>query len=165
MYSKFKTIDKWTTHWTMDALSTSLLSYDPSTKCGAVIIRPNNTIVSAGFNGFPKQMLDYLPDYADRETKYQKIIHAEMNALGFALEDISGCTMYCWPALTCERCAVHIIQRGITRVVGPLRDDRWSDSYNLAEEYYNEAKVEIYRLTRKQVKGMLDERTSVYQEL
>lgn len=33
-------------------------SKDPSTKCGAMIVRPDKSICSMGFNGFPKGMSD-----------------------------------------------------------------------------------------------------------
>ena len=56
-------------------------SKDPSTKVGAALVRPDRTIVSVGFNGFPRGVLDHAERYQDRSTKYEMVVHAEMNAL------------------------------------------------------------------------------------
>lgn len=94
-------------------------SKDPSTKCGAVIVRPDRTIVSLGYNGFPRGMSDDPAMYKNREVKYRKVVHAEMNAILTAgTTDLAGCCLYTWPIPPCERCAVHILQTGIVRVVG-----------------------------------------------
>ncbi len=97
----------------------ALRSRDPSTKCGAVIIRPNKTICSEGYNGFPKNMEDRDEWYGNRAEKYDRVIHAEMNAIKHAVEDIAGYTIY----LTrppCKVCAKHLASWGIVEVV-------WSD--------------------------------------
>ena len=119
-------------------------SKDPSTKVGAVIVRPNNTIVSMGYNGFPRGFDDAPEDYADREMKLPRIIHAEMNAILNAGDTCIGTTLYTWPLFSCERCAIHIIQAGIKRVVAPpfKENNRWSDSHSLAMQFYQEADVE-----------------------
>ena len=62
----------------------STRSKDPSTKTGAVIVRPNKTVVSVGFNGFPQGMPDDEELYKDRDEKYSRIVHCEVNALIFA---------------------------------------------------------------------------------
>ena len=93
-------------------------SKDPSTQVGAVIARPNKTIASVGYNGFPANMEDRPEWYADREEKLKRIIHAEHNALNHCEHDnITGSTIYVYPLHPCEKCARRIYQRGITRVV------------------------------------------------
>ena len=129
----------------------STRSKDPSTKCGAVIVRPNNTIASVGYNGFPRAIEDKSHLLADRDAKYARVVHAEMNAILTASEDLEGYTLYVWPFLTCERCAVHVIQTGIRRVVAPLEDSnpRWADSFKLARDLYFEAGVTLTILPRR----------------
>lgn len=132
------------------AESIASASKDPSTKVGAVIIRPDRSIVSTGYNGFPRQMKD-LPDrYNDKEDKLSRIIHAEMNALLFAKEELKECTLYSWPFLTCDRCAVHVIQSGIIRVVAPVcppeLTDRWGKYHQKAKDYYLECGVIVTEL-------------------
>lgn len=125
----------------------STRSKDPSTKCGAVIVRPDRTVASIGYNGFPKKIEDTPALLQDRAEKYKRVIHCEMNAILSAKEPLEGCTLYVWPFLTCERCAVHVIQAGVTRVVAPRATEeqleRWADSFALAMDLYREANVEV----------------------
>lgn len=122
-------------------------SKDPSTKTGAVIVRPDNTIVSMGYNGFPMGMSDDEQLYADRQKKYELIVHCEMNAILFSTECLSGTTLYTWPFLSCPRCAVHVIQAGITRVVAPKcpedKLERWGEALERTKALFAEAKVEV----------------------
>lgn len=111
----------------------STFSKDPSTQTGAVIVRPDNTPASFGFNGFARGMKDDPAMYANREEKYERIIHCEMNAEMFAKEPLHGYTLYTYPFLSCARCFVHLAQKGIVRFVAPkcpehLRE-RWEDSF------------------------------------
>lgn len=119
-------------------------SKDPSTKCGAVIVRPDKTVISVGFNGFPKGTRDYNDLYADRETKLSRIIHAEINAILFSKESLEGCTLYTWPIGTCDRCATSVVQSGIKRVVAPTgQPDRWKTSLRKAGMMYSEVGVTV----------------------
>ena len=95
----------------------SLWSKDPSTKVGAVIARPDKTVASVGYNGFPRGIPDHPEWYNDRELKYKIVRHAETNAISFAKEDLSGCTLYVYPLPPCSSCAGAIIQHNIKRVV------------------------------------------------
>lgn len=126
-------------------------SKDPSTKAGAVLIRPNNSVCSVGFNGFPQRMKDLPEWYADREEKYSRIIHAEMNALNFSRDQShEDYTLYTYPFLTCERCFVHVVQRGITRIVAPRcpehLKDRWEPSFQKVREWALDMRVELCEL-------------------
>jgi dCMP deaminase len=125
----------------------STRSKDPSTKCGAVIVRPDNTIASLGYNGFPREIEDAAHLLIDREEKYKRVIHAEMNAILHAKEPLEGYTLYVFPFLTCERCAVHVIQAGIKRLVCPAPNiqqlERWHHSFTLARTLYREAGIVV----------------------
>ena len=122
-------------------------SKDPSTQTGAVIVRPDKTVASIGFNGFPKDMPDFQENYLNREEKYSRIIHCEMNAMIFCPEKINGYTLYTYPLLSCDRCAVHMIQAGIKRFVTIKASQdilsRWGDKFKKVEQYAREAGVEI----------------------
>ncbi len=124
-------------------------SKDPSTQCGGAIIRPDKSIVSVGFNGFPRQIED-LPELLNtREEKYKRVIHSEMNAILNAQGSVAGFTLYNWPGQSCSRCAVHVIQAGIVRVVTPELDGdspfvkRWLEDMKLSEQLFAEAGVEV----------------------
>lgn len=103
-------------------------SKDPSTKVGAVVVRPNNTICSTGYNGFPRGLSDADYIYADRELKYARTVHAETNAILTAPERLDGYWLYC-TLMPCGNCMLGVIQSGITRVICPLPpvelEERW----------------------------------------
>ena len=128
----------------------STRSRDPSTKCGCVIVRPDNTIVSTGYNGFPRGIDDDPLFYENREYKLAHIIHAEMNAILFAREPLKGYTLYAWPLLCCDRCAMHVIQAGIRRVVSVWPSnavlERWGASLIRSAKVFNDTAVEIHRM-------------------
>ena len=98
----------------------STWSKDPSTQVGAVIVRPDRSIASLGYNGFPRGMDDSPKQYNHRAKKLERVVHAEMNAILQSSEDLSDQTLYTWPLPPCNRCAVHVIQTGIKTVVAPL---------------------------------------------
>ena len=125
--------------------SIAAMSKDPSTKVGSVIVRPDRTIASTGYNGFPKACRDDAADYDNSDKKYQRIIHAEMNAILHAREPLHGYTLFSFPLPPCDRCMPHIIQAGITTVVVPLirPTDRWYESSNTAIKMAEEAGVNI----------------------
>jgi dCMP deaminase len=135
------------------AVHISRWSKDPSTQVGSVIVRPDKTIASVGYNGFPRGIEDDERLF-DRPVKYGLVIHAEMNAILNAKEALNGYTLYEWPptthAPTCERCAAHVIQAGITRVVGYKTTENikniWSEASEKAYAMYVEAGVEVTML-------------------
>jgi dCMP deaminase len=84
----------WQAKWDLRFLELAQLvsrwSKDTSTKVGAVIVTPENVVISIGYNGFAKRMPDAEEHYADREEKYSRIVHAETNAILFARTDVRG---------------------------------------------------------------------------
>lgn len=121
-------------------------SKDPSTKTGAVIVRPDKTIASVGYNGFPRGLDDRQEYYDDRPTKYSRTVHCEMNALLHAREPIQSYTLFTTPFMSCDRCAVHMLQAGITRFVYPKADadamTRWAEAFERTTQFFSEAGVE-----------------------
>lgn len=119
-------------------------SRDPSTQVGAVIVRPDRTIASVGFNGFPRGTSDDPALYADREVKYQRVVHAEINAILSAREPLSGYCLYVAPLHPCSQCAAAIIQSGIKRVVAQTSNRAdWADRFKMAKQLFDEAGVEV----------------------
>jgi dCMP deaminase len=119
-------------------------SKDPSTKVGAVIADSHNRIVGIGYNGFPRGVRDDQELYADREKKYQRVVHAELNAILNANKSVDGCHLYVWPLFTCNECAKIVIQSGIKRVIYPKSGFR--EDYKMAQRMYAEAGVEVYAI-------------------
>lgn len=147
-------IDKWNYRFLDLAALVASWSKDPSTKCGAVIVRPDKTVASIGFNGFPKRCKDDPEIYAQRDIKYSRIIHAELNAIFHTKESLEGYTIYTYPpgyGPSCDRCSAHIIQAGITKVVhykdnDAEMNDRWKEACNRGLKMYEEAGVEVLSL-------------------
>ena len=131
--------ERWLTHFMRMCQLVSTMSKDPSTQVGAVIVRPNRTIASTGYNGYPRPCID--DDYINRERKYRRIIHAEMNAILSAREPLNECTLFTWPIASCDRCIPHIIQSGIKQLVIPSihQSHRWAQSCLEAQSMAREA--------------------------
>lgn len=135
------TLSKWDARYLDLAQHVAGWSRDPSTKVGAVVVRPDKTIASMGFNGFPRGVLDD-ERLNDREVKLRMILHAEQNAILSAHERLAECTVYVWPMPPCSHCAAVLIQAGIKRVVAPSPQRRWVESCLLGREMLREAGVE-----------------------
>lgn len=141
-------MNKWDRRFLELAYHISGWSKDPSTKCGAVIVDKNNRIISTGYNGFPKGTDDNLALYGIRAEKYRRVIHAEKNAILFARQDLTGCTLYVVPMPPCSQCAGMIIQSGIKRVVtikpSPEQEGRWQHDIITTREMFKEAGVDLW---------------------
>lgn len=138
---------KWDKRFLRLAREVSSWSKDPSTKVGAIIVDSDRQVVSMGYNGFPYCFDDCEKSYLDRSIKLDRIIHGEMNAVMNAKRSVRGCTLYTWPFMTCDRCAVHMLQAGIERFVAPMTppeiEERWSESIQKAKNHIYRAKKQL----------------------
>ena len=129
------------------AMTTAQKSKDPSTKVGAIVVAPNNAIISMGFNGFPRKVPDDEKMLRDRATKLKLVLHAESNAIDFARQRLDDCSIYTWPLPPCAGCAARIAQVGIVKVVTckPTGEQtmRWGEDWELAAWVYNHAGIEL----------------------
>jgi dCMP deaminase len=75
------------------------------------------------------------------------VVHCERNAILFAQRDLTGCTLYTWPFMSCAPCAGMVIQAGIRRVVAPMASDelaaRWAQDLETAYTMFLEAGVVV----------------------
>ena len=125
----------------------STWSKDPSTQVGAVIINENKIIVATGYNGFASGVEDSDERLNNREEKYPRVIHAEINAILNANASVRGCILYTWPFQCCCPCSSLVIQSGIKMVVSPPNvPDRWKQTIKMGLEMYKEAGVEVWLL-------------------
>jgi dCMP deaminase len=143
---------KWDLRYIKMAQQVSSWSKDPSTQVGAVAVSDKGQVLCTGYNGFPRGIADTEERYNDRETKYELIVHAEMNAIYNATYNgvsLDGATMYVSGLPCCNKCALGLIQTGIKRVVmdGNPSDKRWKLSWQLSKKLFNEANVEWEFLT------------------
>ena len=111
----------WDEYFMGVAILASQRSMDPSTQVGACIIDSDNRILSTGYNGFPQGCSDdefpWNRDEALGETKYNYVVHAELNAiLNASGKKLAGAILYVG-LFPCNECAKAIIQSGIKEVV------------------------------------------------
>lgn len=91
-----------------------------TTQVGACVVDARHSVLGIGFNGAPRRMTDALVP-AERPHKYKWMVHAETNAILFAIKAHSGfmlehCTLYT-NAIICSKCMLLAAQVGIVRVV------------------------------------------------
>lgn len=123
---------KWDLRYMELAHVVATWSKDPSTKVGAVLVRPNNSVASVGFNGFPPGEDDSPALYLDRSYKYEHVVHAEINAIKFHDQPCPGFTLYTsFPC--CPDCVRAACEQGVTRIVIPPlsrgRDQEWTRAW------------------------------------
>lgn len=110
----------WENYFHNIAHQIKLKSKDKYTQIGAVIVNNHRSIVSTGYNSFPRGINDDLPERQERPEKYYWMTHAEQNAVVNAARigvSTEGCTMYLTCGIPCADCAKTIINAGISRIV------------------------------------------------
>jgi dCMP deaminase len=135
------------------ALAQTIASWskDDSRKVGAVIVGKNNQVLSTGFNGLPRELVEK-PVRTKRGPEGQKYLwteHAERNSIynaaysGVAIRDAA---MYV-TLFPCADCARAIIQAGISRLICISHErsesDPFSESWAVATEMLLEAGVQV----------------------
>jgi len=126
------------------------LSKDKSTQVGALVIDDDGNLLSTGFNGFPRGVLDHEFRYADRSIKLKYISHAESNAIAQAARNgvrLKGSNLLLTALYPCENCAKLIIQAGIKRIYAPVMGNeanrQWHEEKRYSSIMFHEAGVEV----------------------
>ena len=139
---------KWDERYLLLAKHASSWSKDPSKQIGAVAVGYSGQILSQGYNGFPRGVLDSEARLNDRELKYKYVVHAEMNAIYNATLNgvsLNGATLYVYGLPVCSECAKGIVQVGIKRVcisaAMPL-PERWMSSWDMTKKIFNEVGID-----------------------
>lgn len=127
---KRKDYISWDEYFMGVAILASQRSKDPSTQVGACIIDADKRILSTGYNGFPQGCSDdefpWNRDESEGETKYQYVVHAELNAiLNASGKKLAGSTVYVG-LFPCHECAKAIIQSGIKEII--YLSDKYHDT-------------------------------------
>ena len=140
--------NKWDSQYIDLAKCIAKWSKDPSRKIGAVAVGSKGQVLSQGYNGFPRGISDDDNMYQNKVTKYQRVVHAEMNCIYNATYNgtsLDGATLYIHGLPVCSECAKGIIQVGIKRVVTKEIDDsmpeRWVESTQLTKQMFEESGV------------------------
>ena len=136
----------------------ALRSKDPSTQVGAVIVSPENKVVSIGYNGLPKGCSDdeypWEREGNALETKYVYVVHAELNAILNSPMAVTGCRIYV-SLFPCNECAKAIIQSGIKEIV--YEDDKYAETdYVIASKRMLKSAGVTLRQTPKKISVLVN---------
>lgn len=132
-------------------------SKDPSTQVGACIVSNDNRILSTGYNGFPQGCSDdefpWNRDESVGETKYNFVVHAELNAiLNAGGKSLVGSRIFV-SLFPCHECAKAIIQAGVKEVVYLSDKYNGTQSDNASKRMLNAAGVKLTKIkpTKSQI--------------
>jgi dCMP deaminase len=145
--------NKWNERYMAMAKEVAQWSKDPNTKVGAVAVGTKGQILSQGFNGFPRGILDLPERLNEREVKYQFVVHAEMNVIynaTYSGVSLDGAKLYVYGLPVCNECAKGIIQVGIKEVYVAqecidLRP-HWLESYQKTLDMFNEVGIKVFAI-------------------
>ena len=150
MSDKRKSYISWDEYFMGVALLAAERSKDPNTQVGACIIDSANRILSTGYNGFPHGCSDdefpWNRDESKGETKYQFVVHAELNAiLNASGKSLAGSKLYVG-LFPCNECAKAIIQSGVREVVYLSDKYKNTESTMASRKMLNAAGVKLTQL-------------------
>jgi dCMP deaminase len=148
-------LSKWDRRYLAIAREVSCWSKDPSTRVGAVIADKRGRVVALGFNGFAEKVEDCEKKLNHRETKYEMVFHAQVNAALIAGRSTEGGTIYVSGAPICPRCASVLIQVGIKRAVAkepcPSTGIKWDKDGLIALDMFREVGIEFESADAEQI--------------
>jgi dCMP deaminase len=141
--------NRWQEYFMRLAKQVATGSKDGSSKVGAILVRPDKTVASIGFNGFPARITDredILTDPALRPQKYIRIVHAEANCLNSTRDyDLRGFHLFV-TTHPCAACSLRIASTGITHVYYSPNPDfelRWADALRDSQTILAESGIEL----------------------
>lgn len=142
-------LEKWDRRYLALASTVGAWSKGPRKRIGAVIVRPDRSVASMGYNGPPRGYDDVAFLAMTRDEQHDVVIHAERNAIRQMQFDERhspkrGYTIYVSPLYPCRDCAQSIIDWGFKRVVaycGHASDD-WAESAKDAQKLFVDNDVE-----------------------
>ena len=141
-------MNTWDQRWMDLARLVASWSKDRSRKVGAVIVDERNSVVSLGWNGFPRGLDDDVEERHERPAKYQFTEHAERNAIYNAASigaRLLGCRIFV-PWFPCADCARAIIQSGLTEMIAirpDLNDPTYGSDFRMVGVMLAEAGVVV----------------------
>ncbi len=139
----------WASYWMKMAYLVAERSKDPRTKIGTLLVK-DNTLISTGYNGFPRGVRDLPERYNDRDLKYKLVAHSEANSVTTAARigiSTAGSTCYTF-GIPCHECCKVLIQGGIKEIVchrqwPDMTHSIWLESIKISNILLVEACIEI----------------------
>jgi dCMP deaminase len=161
-------VNNWDRYFLTKALHAASMSKDPDTQVGAVIVTTDRSVLTDGFNGLPRGIIDLPERLHNKEEKLRLMVHAEMNAVLNAARygiSLKGAILYLacqdaasasprsvellWGGPPCVRCTVELIQTGIVEIVAPpfKKVSRWLEDVAHSRELLKEAGIAYREIT------------------
>jgi dCMP deaminase len=118
-------------------------SKDPSTKVGCIVVNDDGAVLTTGYNGLPRGVIDNA-DRMKREdgVKYLWTAHAEQNAISNAAMNgvrLKGATAFVTHH-PCSRCAGMLVNAGVKHVVvGTGKTNMPSVEFDVARIMFEES--------------------------
>lgn len=142
--------NKWDKRYLELAKCVSTWSKDPSTQVGAICVL-NGNILSTGYNGFPRGIIDKKERLENRDVKLSYVVHAEQNVIynacfhGISLKNSS---IYIYGLPVCSDCAKGIIQAGIKDVYIENKEysNVWTESFSKSLSMFKETDIKVFAL-------------------
>ena len=147
--------ESWENYFMRMAYLVASKSKDTSMKCGCVIIGDGNSVLTTGYNGFPRMCNDKIESRYERPEKYAFTEHAERNAIYNAARNgikLLNSAAYI-TGFPCVDCARALVQSGINTVCIPTKDtdpfflesrwDDWAESFSYSRTIMNEGNILI----------------------
>jgi len=129
----------WETYALKLALVASERSEDPYLKVGCCVLRNDKSVAGLGYNGAPSGINI---DWANRDERRKRVIHAEVNALRYT--NPGECRLLACTHLPCNDCLRMIASYGIGKVAFIHNYEKDLSSLSLAKEF----NIELNQLDR-----------------
>ena len=136
-------VPTWDEYFMLIAETVSIRSKDPRTKVGCVIVDGDNRIVATGYNGMASGVDESQCDWTG--NKYPYVIHAEANALLFARQSLSGCSLYT-TLYPCSNCAKLICNSGISHVYYSSDKYGGTEDNEIARKLFNLCNIKTIQI-------------------
>lgn len=141
----------WPTYFRNLAHVVKTKSKDNNTQIGAVLVGRDNTVVSLGYNSFPRGIDDSRPERQERPEKYYWFAHAERNAIyNAARSGVStlDTTMYLTCGMPCCDCAIAIINSGVRNIYieaggTGVKGAQWDENVIRSKQMFKESGVVV----------------------
>lgn len=141
----------WDQYFMAMAKLSALRSKDPNTQVGACLVNQDNRVVGLGYNGFPfgcdDQVYPWHREGDFLETKYPYVVHAELNAILNAIQNLAGCKVYV-SLFPCHECAKALIQAGIKEVIYESDKYDGTESNQASKAMFASAGVKLRQLSQ-----------------
>jgi dCMP deaminase len=140
------------------AHTVSQWSKGPRKRVGAVVMRPDRSVASMGYNGPPRGYDDAKFLNLPREDQHKIVVHAEANAIYHlqdsdkkALQDNdNGYTIYIFGMEVCQRCAMLVRHAGFRRAIAYCGHNEtskdWEASALEAKAYFDSDGIKYLRV-------------------